>query len=202
MEISGVIERVQRVAAVSVAGSPDPSSVQEALRSVTQIEAWCASRKSKLATLLSAQVSFPEKAIADCTRDSLHGAGRNKERAGTLDKVPEFADALDDARVTPGHVDAITKAGKNLTDEQRKELFDRVGELVDVAAVATVKEFGTRLDYEVKLIQRERRDGTPGASEAGHLDADLDRRRRHVLPLRQVRPRHRCRPGRQARRQA
>jgi len=42
MQISGVIERVQRVAAVSVAGSPDPSSVQEALRSVTQIEAWCA----------------------------------------------------------------------------------------------------------------------------------------------------------------
>ena len=127
MEISGVIERVERFDAARRDMSADSPAIESALRAMTEVKAWFAAGEAELARRLAGQVSFPEKTIADCTRDSLHGAGKTKERAGTLDKVPEFADALNDAVVTAGHVDAITKAGKNLTDEQRNELFDRVG---------------------------------------------------------------------------
>ena len=46
-------------------------------------------------------------------------ATKTTERAETLAAVPEFADALDAAAVTQGHVDEITKKTKGLTDQQR-----------------------------------------------------------------------------------
>lgn len=57
--------------------------------------------------------------------------------------------------LTAAHVDEITRRAKGLTDQQRGELYERVAGLVDVAAVATVRDFGKRLDFEVKSVQRD-----------------------------------------------
>ena len=72
---------------------------------------------------------------------SLRDAAKANERADTLGKLPGFADALDAAELTPGHVDAITSKAKPLTDDQRAEYFDRVAGLVEIASAATVEEF-------------------------------------------------------------
>jgi hypothetical protein len=72
-----------------------------------------------------------------------------------LGRVPEFADALGDAAVTAGHVDAITSKAKPLTDDQRSEYFDRVAGLVDVASAATVEEFRRRLAMEAQATERD-----------------------------------------------
>ena len=80
---------------------------------------------------------------------------KRTERADTLGKVPGFADALDSAAVTAGHVDAITSKAKPLTDTQRAEYFDRVAGLVDVAAAATVEEFRRRLAMEARATERD-----------------------------------------------
>jgi len=154
MEIGAVVERVGTSASVRADAVADPASIESAMRASTQIRSWLASSEALLAARLASQVSFPEKAIADCTRSSLNDAARTKERSETLSSVPSFADALDAADVTAGHVDAITRAGKSLDDkEQRSELFDRVADLVDLASVATVDEFRKRLSLEVRSIQ-------------------------------------------------
>ena len=157
MQIGAVVERVREVSSVSGdAAAAGRSAIEAAITASAEIKSWLAAADARLARALAAQVSFPEKTIADCTRSSLNEGAKAKERSDTLGAVPSFADALDAADVTPAHVDAITRAGKSLDDDQqRSELFDRVAGLVDVAAVATVEEFRRRLSLEVKAVQRD-----------------------------------------------
>jgi hypothetical protein len=153
MEIGAVIERVRQVAAVRSDAACGPASIEAALGASSQLRSWLASADAALTARLAAQVSFPEKAIAECTRSTLNEATKTRERADTLDKVPSLADALDNAAVTAGHVDAVTRATKSLdSDDQRDELLDRVDGLVEIASVATVEEFRRRLALEVKNI--------------------------------------------------
>ncbi|MEO6652818.1 MAG: DUF222 domain-containing protein [Ilumatobacteraceae bacterium] len=169
MEIGGVIERMREICVVRGDGAADRSSIEAALRASSQVRSWLAASDAMLAARLSSLVSFPEKAIADCSRTSLSEAVKARERADTLGSVPSFAGALDDAAVTAAHVDAITRAGKSLDDDrQRGELFDRVEGLVDVASAASVEEFRRRLGLEVRAIQAD--DGM----------ARLERQRRNV----------------------
>jgi hypothetical protein len=156
METSGVIGEVRRVTAVRAADAADRADLEDALRSVGRLEAWLAGTKAAITSRLAERVSFPEQTIAECTRGSTRDAIKDKERADTLGSTPGLAGALDDARVTAGHVDEVTKAIKGLEGEQRQELFDRVDhDLLDVAAAATVEEFRRRLALEVKHIQRD-----------------------------------------------
>ena len=155
MEAGAVVERVERLVAVRADSLADRSAVEDALGDVSALQSWLAGNKAALTTRLAQLVSFPEKALADCTRGSTRDAIKDKERADTLDAAPSLADALDDARVTPAHVDAFTNATKALEGEQRDELFDRLDSngLLDVAAVASVEEWRRRLAVEVKGIQ-------------------------------------------------
>jgi hypothetical protein len=156
MDTSAVIGHVERIVAVRAADVLDRAELEAALRSVGSLQSWLAGSKAALTSQLAPQVSFPEKTIADCTRGSSRDAINDTARADTLSATPGLAGALDDARVTAGHVDEVTKAAKPLDDAQRRELFDRIdGGLVDVAAAATVEEFRRRLAHEVKNIRRD-----------------------------------------------
>jgi len=157
MNETAVIERVQEISAVRAdAAAAQPAAIKAALRASSELRSWLAASDAELAACLAAQVSFPEKEIADCTRSTLHESAKAKERSDALGSVRSFAEALDAADVTAAHVDAITRAGKSLEGHsQRAELFDRVAGLVDVASAATVEEFRRRLGIEVKSIQRD-----------------------------------------------
>ncbi len=156
MDVSSVVEQVRQVSAVRAAESADRAQLEAAMRGIGRLESWLAGTKAAITTKLSAQVSFPEKTIADCTRGTTRDAINDKARADTLDAAPSLADALDQARVTAGHVDAVTKATKSLESDQRDELIDRLdGGLLDVAEVATIPEWRRRLAMEVKNIQRD-----------------------------------------------
>lgn len=156
MDTPAVVEHVERIAAARSSATPDRGELEAALRSVGSLQSWLAAAKAAITSGLSSKVSFPEKTIADCTRGSNRDAINDKARADTLTATPELAGALDDARITAGHVDEVTRAGKPLDDEQRRELFDRVEHgLVDVAAAATVEEFRKRLALEVNKIRRD-----------------------------------------------
>ena len=156
MDTRTVIEHVERIAAVRADGAAVPAALEDALRDVGRVQSWLAAAKASLTSALAAQVSFPEKTIADCTRGSTRDAIRDKERADTLASAPGLADALDDARVTTGHVDELTRATKQLDGDQRDELLERLDEhLLDVAAVATIEDWRRRLALEIKQIQRD-----------------------------------------------
>lgn len=157
MDIEVVVEQAQRVAAVRHDDAAGRDDLEAALREVGRLQSWLAGTKAALTSKLAAQVSFPEQTLAECTRSTTRDAIKDKERADTLDRTPGLATALDEASVTAGHVDEVTRAVKSLDSDQRAELFDRLetGGLLDVAAVATVEQWRRRLALEVKSIQRD-----------------------------------------------
>ena len=53
--------------------------------------------------------AFPEKAVADADKSSLGAAAKTRERADTLEQTPKLAGALDDGKITAGHIDAVTR---------------------------------------------------------------------------------------------
>ena len=153
MDIELVIERATRVDTARHTSSDVPT-IKHALRAITQLRSWLSASEAALTAQLRPQVTFPEKDLADCTRSSLSDAAKTTERAETLAAVPEFADALDAAAVTQGHVDEITKKTKGLTDAQRGEFHERVAGLLPVAEAGSVREFAQRLDQERRAVER------------------------------------------------
>lgn len=155
MDAASVAERVRAISQVRSDSTATPEQIRSALRATTQVRSWLAAAEAALTRALSAQVSFPENDLAECTRGSQRDARTTTERTATLGAVPSMAAALEHGTVTTGHVDAITQVAKTLDDaEQRAELFDRVGPLAAVAAAATVEEFRRRLAVEAKNVRR------------------------------------------------
>jgi hypothetical protein len=154
MNTTGVIERVERIAAIRAADHADAAMVQSGLVAVREARAWLDAQHAGLVAQLDAVSSFPESAIADADRCSLGAAGKTKERSKTLGATPNLADALEDGAITAGHIDAVTRTSKSLDADQRDDLLAAADELADVAASATVDEFRRRLELEAKRLQR------------------------------------------------
>ena len=153
MEIAAVLERVERLADAGADGHVSKHDLEAGLVAAREIEAWVESRRAAIVTRLAAVDSFPEATIAKAAKTSVGKASRSTERAGTLVGSPRLAEALGDGAVTPGHVDAVTRAGKQLDEGQRAALFDRVESLVDVAVAATVEEFDRRVRLEADRVR-------------------------------------------------
>ena len=153
MQLAAVVERVERV--VTTCGSPDATrtDVAAAMAASAQVRAFLDARDAELCRMLDAPGSFPEQTIAESTRCSLSDAGKQRERADTLDAAASFADRLDNGEITARHVDALTRAGKRLDDDQRARLLDDHEALADRATRSTVAEFDTLLRKKVNELQ-------------------------------------------------
>ena len=160
-----MIERVERLA--DAAGRVSKSDLEAGLVAAREVDAWVEARRAAIVSQLAAVDSFPEATIARAAKTSVGKASRSTERADTLARSPGLAEALGDGAVTPGHVDVLTRASKQLDAAQRTALFDRVQSLVDIAAAATVEEFDRRVRLEadrvrssdgMERLERQRRD--------------------------------------------
>ena len=152
MEVSGVIERVKRVAAVRADAGVPVAVAQSALVDIRGVRAFLDAAEADLARTIRRTAPFPEATVAEATRGSLGAASKTFERAATLDASPALAGALADDVVTAGHVDAVTRVVKGLEPGQRERLLDRVDGLVTVAAAGTVEEFARRVRLEASRI--------------------------------------------------
>ncbi|MFN3258127.1 MAG: HNH endonuclease signature motif containing protein [Ilumatobacter sp.] len=155
MDSSGVIERVERLCATRLlipAAAATVVDLQDRLGDVRDLRAWLDRTEADIVRALRPAVSFPEASIAEQSRGSLNGATKTIERADTLDAAPSLADALDDAAITAGHVDALTRATKGLDAEQRTALIDVADTLADIAAHSTIEQFQRRLGLERKRL--------------------------------------------------
>ena len=153
MEIAGVVERVERMAAVRSDPAADAALISSGLVAVREVRAWLDAQQAGLVTSLRQVESFAEKTIAEAAKTSLGAASKTTERSATLTATPNLAEALEDGAITADHVDAVTRASKKLDAGQRKELFERVDQLGDVAAAATVDEFRRRVELEATRLQ-------------------------------------------------
>ncbi len=157
MELVAVIERVERLAglgAQAAASRPaSKSDLQAGLVAARELDAWIEARRSAIVTQLTSVDSFPESTIAAASKTSIGKAATTTDRAHTLTATPTLAKALDDGAVTAGHIDAVTRAGKQLDAQQRTALFDRIESLVDIARAGTVDEFTKRVKLEAQRIE-------------------------------------------------
>jgi Domain of unknown function (DUF222) len=153
MTPGAVGERATHIAAVRADAAADVVAVRSALVAVREITGWAVAQQAGLVAKLSLLECFPEASIAAATKSSLADSCKTKERSDTLGATPCLAGSLDNGAITAGHVDAVTRASKQLSGAQRDELFERVDQLVDVAAAASVDEFTKRVKLEVKQIQ-------------------------------------------------
>jgi hypothetical protein len=168
MEIGAVVERVEHISAVRSNPSADADLIQSGLVAIREVQAWCDAQHAGLVARLRDVDAFPEQRIANASKKSLGHAAKSTERSKTLAKTPHLADALDDGAITADHVDAVTKASKQLDGAKQAELIARADALADVARAGTVDEFARRLDLERTRLQDD--DG---------MDR-LARQRRHV----------------------
>ena len=153
MTPGAVNERVRHVADVCGDNAATAAQVQSALVAARQVESWVQAQVAALTGHLAEIDSFPEATIAAASKTSLGQAGKIKERSDTLTATPAIASALHDGAITAAHVDAVTRASKQLDEAQRDALFDRVDSLVDVAVAGTVDQFNTRIRFEVRKLQ-------------------------------------------------
>jgi hypothetical protein len=153
MEIVGVVERVGHISAVRSNPAADADLVQSGLVAIREVQAWCDAQHAGLVARLRDVDSFPEQRIAKASKKSLSHAAKSTERSTTLGQTPKLADALDDGAITADHVDAVTRASKQLDGARQAELIARADALVDVARAGTVEEFARRLDVERKRLQ-------------------------------------------------
>ncbi len=158
MDIAAIVERAEHVTAVRRDASADGDQIQAALVSVRQIQAWCDAQHAGLVAQLRGIDSFPEKRIADASKQSLGHAAKSTERSATLEATPRLTEALTNGAITADHVDAVTRASKRLDGDQRHELVTRADQLADVAKAASVEAFARRLDLEAKRLRDD--DGT------------------------------------------
>jgi len=152
VKLTAAIERLEQMCTVRADTSALPADLTTALSSAAELRAFIAAGEADLARRLADASSFPEAALAESTRDTLSIASKTIERSRTLADTPALAEALDDAVVTPAHVDAVTRTAKLLDADQRQRLFEKVESLVDVAAQATVEQFTRRLRTEANRI--------------------------------------------------
>ncbi len=156
MQLAEAIERLDTV--ISTTRSPDAATatISRALAASAALTSFLAAQEAELVRMLRAVPgSFPEATIADATRCSLNDASRQTDRAATLGHADAMADALSDGAIAPGHVDALTRAGRQLDDQQRAELFDQHEQLAADASATTVGDFNDLLKKKVKDLRRE-----------------------------------------------
>ena len=195
-----MVERVGAIASVRANAAATADLIESGLVAVREVQAWCDAQHAGLVGQLEGVDSFPEQRIAKASKKSLSNAAKTTERSATLTKTPKLADALDDGAITADHVDAVTRASKKLDTTKRPELLKRANALAEVAKAGTVEQFTRRLDLETKRLQDDDGLDRLGRQRRNVARPHLGRLRRHVEPVGQVRPGHRCQDRRAHRR--
>ena len=154
MSLEVVLDRVRQVANTCAAPANERNSIVAAMGDVARIESWAAARRADLVRQLAQHPgSFPEADIANTLGCSLNAATKESDRARTLTTAASFAQALDAGTIRPGHVDALTRTTKNLTDDQTVQLLDRQALLATTAASSSIRDFEQHLARLAQSLQ-------------------------------------------------
>ncbi|MFK7917895.1 MAG: HNH endonuclease [Ilumatobacter sp.] len=155
MQLSGVVERLEQV--VETTGAPDavPADLRAALQATVEVQSFIAAQRAELIRALGEHpTSLPEAAIAATSRCSLGAATRETDRANTLDAAAAVADALSDGDITSGHVDALTRATRNLDAAASSALLADDEALAHAAATRSIAEFDAYVKRKAKQLDR------------------------------------------------
>jgi hypothetical protein len=158
MKTSGIVKVVGKLAAIDVSDA-DVECCTQVLHDLTQVIAWAEAGTIEVAQRLTAlavtsPVIFPEHTMATATRVSLGQGMQPFKRAGAIEAMPIFGEALTEGTVSAAHVDVIATAIGKLQLVERERFAERDQFLADVAKRTTPGEFARTVRTEMIRCQR------------------------------------------------
>jgi Domain of unknown function (DUF222) len=119
----------------------------------TRLRAWLDSVDVDLGRAFEAKTGYGAKTFADAANVALSTGERVVERGRTLCALPAIEAALRAGEASGAHVDAATRALRQVDEKHRAELASRIDALVGDARSLPANEFERRLKIEVRRLQ-------------------------------------------------
>jgi len=117
-----------------------------------RIRAWLDGFDIELGRALDAKTGYGQKVLANATNISMHAAEKVLERGRTLQQLARLEAAVKAGDVSGAHVDATTRALRQVPAARRPVLAATVEGLVHVAASVPAHEFEERLKLEARKL--------------------------------------------------
>ncbi len=131
----------------------DRRALEECAGLSAQVRAWLDGFDVEVGHALEAKTGYGAKVFADAANVSLRAGEQVIERGRTLTAVPGIAAAVKAGDVSGGHVDAVTRALRQVDEQHRAELASTVDGLAGAARSLPANEFERRLRVEVRRLQ-------------------------------------------------
>jgi hypothetical protein len=117
-----------------------------------RIRAWLDAFDIEVGRALDTRTGYGQKVLADATNISMHAAEKVLERGRTLRELPRLEAAVKAGDVSGAHVDAATRALRQVPAARREVLARKVDSLVHVAASVPAHEFEEHLKMEARKL--------------------------------------------------
>jgi len=154
MLVAEAIKRLEHANAVRSSPDSTPGDLREAIAATTELQGFIdACRGELIRTLDQHPTAFAEATISETTGCSFTQASKETERAKTLGSAADMADALSDGMITSAHVDALTRAARNLDESVKTSLLNDP-DLVDAASRSSVRQFESLAKRKAKALDR------------------------------------------------
>ena len=137
----------------------DLDALATSVEASARVRAWLDSLDIELGRALEVTTGYGQKVFADAANVSMHAAEKVLERGRTLAVLPRVANAVKAGDVSGAHVDAAARAIRQVPQNRRAVLADRIDRLVGVATSKPAHEFEERLKVEVRAVLDD--DGVP-----------------------------------------
>ncbi len=146
------------LALVSGLAACDPATADRnhlvaSVEASARVRAWLDGFDIEVGRALEVKTGYGAKVLADAANVSLAAGERVIERGRTLGVLPAIAGAVRTGDVSGAHVDAATRALRQVDEKKRSELAAIIDGLVGEAWSLPANEFERRLRVEVRRLQ-------------------------------------------------
>ncbi len=132
----------------------DRSALEDCAALSGRVRAWLDGFDVEVGHVLEVKTGYGAKVLADAMNVPLASGERVIERGRTLRVLPAIAAAMSAGDVSGAHVDAATRALRQVAEKHRPELASTVDGLVSDARSLPANEFERRLKVEVRRLRR------------------------------------------------
>ena len=147
--IGRMLRAVDRLASANIE-TADLETLNALLDTSRHLRSWVSSIEVKVTRRTNklhraGQAGAPVGLLVDQGGQSATEAKAAADRADVCDELPMFETALAQGNVGNGHLDAIARATKNLSEAAKAELLSKAEALLAAASTSTVEHFNHRL---------------------------------------------------------
>lgn len=149
LTVGRMLRAVERLANTEV-DAADLATLNDLLDTSRRLRSWVSSIEVKVTRRTNdlhraGKAGAPEGLLADHGGQSAADAKAAADRADVCDDMPLFESALAQGSIDNGHLDAIARATRGMSDEAKADLLKRQEALLKAASESNVDKFGRTL---------------------------------------------------------